>query len=128
MIPNYCVTTSPGEKQLFKLLRDDPLAKDWVVLHSLHIANHVSKAKGEADFVLLIPKYGITILEVKSHKTVSVSSGSWYLGSDKTAHESPFVQSERAMFSIRERLHERLSFSKNVTFLNFCWFTEVYLV
>lgn len=125
MIPNYCITNSPGEKQLYKLLRDDPLTKDWVVLHSLHIANHVSKAKGEADFVLLIPKYGIAIIEVKSHKTVSVSSGSWYLGSDKMSHESPFVQSERAMFSIRERLHERLSFSKNVTFLSFCWFTEV---
>jgi DNA polymerase III delta prime subunit len=125
MIPNYCSTTSPGEKQLYKLLRDDPLTKDWVVLHSLHIANHVSKAKGEADFVLLIPRCGIAIVEVKSHKTVSVSSGSWFLGAEKTAHESPFVQSERAMFSIRERLHQKLSFSKNVTFLNMCWFTEV---
>jgi len=125
MIPNYCVTTSPGEKQLYKILRDDPLTKDWVVLHSLHIANHASKAKGEADFVLLIPKRGIAILEVKSHKTISVTSGSWYLGNDKTVHESPFVQSERAMFSIRERLHQKLSFSKSITFLNMCWFTEV---
>ena len=125
MIPNYCVTTSPGEKRLFKLLRDNPLTKDWVVLHSLHIANHVCKAKGEADFVLLIPKFGIAILEVKSHKSISVTSGSWYLGNDNKAHESPFVQSERAMYSIRERLHQRLSFSKNVTYLNMCWFTEV---
>lgn len=125
MIPNYCVTTSPGEKHLYKLLRDNPLTKDWVVLHSLHIANHVSKAKGEADFVLLIPEHGIATLEVKSHRTVRVTSGSWFLGSDKTAHESPFVQSERAMFSIRERLQKKLSFSKNVTFLNMCWFTEV---
>lgn len=125
MIPNYCATTSPGEKQLYKLLRDNPLTKDWVVLHSLHIANHVSKAKGEADFVLLIPNYGIAVLEIKSHKTVAVTAGSWYLGNDKTAHESPFVQSDRAMFSIRERLHKRLSFSKNVTLLSMCWFTEV---
>ncbi len=125
MIPNYCSTTSPGEEKLYKLFRDDPLTKDWVILHSLHIANHVSKAKGEADFVLLIPKYGIAVIEVKSHKTVSVSSGSWYLGNEKTAHESPFVQSEKAMFSIRDKLHQKLSFSKSVTFLNMCWFTEV---
>lgn len=125
MIPNYCITESPGEKKLYNLIRDNPLTKDWVVLHSLHIANHVSKAKGEADFVLLIPNYGIAIFEVKSHKTINVTSGSWYLGSDKIAHESPFVQSEKAMFSIREKLHERLSYLKSVTFLNMCWFTEV---
>jgi hypothetical protein len=125
MIPNYCVTESPGEEKLFKLLRDDSATRDWTILHSLHIAHHVSKAKGEADFVILIPNMGILVLEVKSHLKVSVKDGVWSLGTGKGPHESPFVQAERAMFSIRKNLIEKLSFARGITILNLCWFTGV---
>lgn len=125
MIPNYCVTESPGEEILFKLLRADPATRDWIILHSLHIAHHVSKAKGEADFVILIPNMGILVLEVKSHLKVSVKEGIWSLGTGKGPHESPFVQAERAMFSIRKNLIEKLSFARSTTILNLCWFTGV---
>ena len=125
MIPDYCITESPGEEKLFQLLRDSSSTKDWTILHSLHIARHVSKAKGEADFVILIPEMGVLVLEVKSHLKISVTDGVWKFGSENTPHESPFVQAERAMFSIRRNLIERLSFAKHTTFLNVCWFTEL---
>ena len=125
MIPNYCVTESPGEEKLFRLLRDDDLTKDWTILHSLHIAHHVSKSKGEADFVVLIPNLGVVILEVKSHLRILVQDGVWILGSEKGPHESPFVQAERAMFSIRKNLIDKLSFVRGTPFLSLCWFTSV---
>ena len=125
MIPDYCITESPGEEKLFQLLRDSSSTKDWTILHSLHIARHVSKAKGEADFVILIPEMGVLVLEVKRHLKISVTDGVWKFGSENTPHESPFVQAERAMFSIRRNLIERLSFAKHTTFLNVCWFTEL---
>jgi len=125
MLPNYCLTESPGEQKLFNLLRDSSETSNWTILHSLHIARHVSKAKGEADFVILIPEMGVMVLEVKSHLKVSVTDGVWNLGSDKAPHESPFVQAERAMFSIRKNLLSKISFAKHTTFLNACWFTGV---
>ncbi len=125
MIPDYCKTESPGEEKLFKLLKNSTSTNDWTILHSLHIARHVSKAKGEADFVILIPRMGVLVLEVKSHLKVSVNGGVWRFGSESVPHESPFVQAERAMFSIRRNLIERLSFAKHTTFLNLCWFTEL---
>ena len=114
---------SPGEEKLFHLLKEDPLTDKWTILHSLHIARHVSKAKGEADFVVLIPAVGVAVLEVKSHRSISVKEGIWTLGLERTPHESPFVQVEKAMFSIRNRLLEKLSFARGIAFLDICWFT-----
>ena len=110
MIPNYCWTQSPGEKEIFDILKNSSDTQDWTVLHSLHIARHVSKAKGEADFVILIPKRGILVLEIKSHNQISVKNGSWHLGNSDDKSNSPFVQSETAMFSIRRNLNEKLPF------------------
>lgn len=124
MIPNYCHAESPGEKELFDLLRECPDTDEWVILHSLHIARHVSKVKGEADFVVLVPSLGILVLEVKSHTRVSVREGSWFLGSDGTPSRSPFVQAESAMFSIRQNLQKVLPIIGAVPFLSACWFTS----
>ena len=43
------------ELKVFNSLKDCPLAKDWIVLHSLDLANHTSQISGEADFVIIIP-------------------------------------------------------------------------
>ena len=119
------MTESPGEETLFNLLKDDALTKEWTILHSLHIARHVSKTKGEADFVVLIPTIGVIVLEIKSHRSISVNEGIWTLGVDKPPHESPFVQAEKAMFSIRKELLGKLSFARGIPFLNMCWFTSL---
>lgn len=104
MYPNYCITESPGEKKLFTYLNESPKTEGWVVLHSLHIARHISKTKGEADFVVLIPNLGIVIIEVKAHQEIRVKQGSWFFGRDNVPHESPFKQGETAMYSIRKHL------------------------
>ena len=125
MYPNYCVTDSPGERKLFTYLQESPDTDGWVVLHSLHIARHVSKTKGEADFVVLIPRVGIVVVEVKAHQRIKVDHGSWYFGHNKTPSESPFKQGETAMFSIRKHLVELNSIFMKIPFINVSWFTEI---
>jgi hypothetical protein len=51
VVHNQC--TSPGERFLFSRIAGDPATKDWIVLHSLDIANHVRQVSGEADFVII---------------------------------------------------------------------------
>ena len=125
MYPNYCITESPGEQKLFTYFKESPKTEGWVVLHSLHIARHISKTKGEADFVVLIPNVGIAIIEVKAHQEVRIKQGSWYFGRGNVPHESPFKQGETAMFSIRKHLVKLNPVFGKIPFLNMSWFTEV---
>jgi hypothetical protein len=60
MIPPLVAADAPkGEKQLFARLRDDPNARDWLVLHSFDIRRHVARAEGEADMVVVVPGLGV---------------------------------------------------------------------
>ncbi|MBK7063411.1 MAG: NERD domain-containing protein [Rubrivivax sp.] len=66
MIPPLVAADAPkGEKQLFARLRDDPNARDWLVLHSFDIRRHVARAEGEADMVVVVPGLGVLCIEVK---------------------------------------------------------------
>ena len=125
MYPNYCITDSPGERKLFNFLRESSKSQDWIILHSLHIARHISKTKGEADFVVLIPAIGIVVIEVKSHQEIKVRQGSWFFGRENTPHESPFKQGETAMYSIRKHLIDQNHIFARIPFLNVSWFTEI---
>lgn len=125
MYPNYCITESPGERKLFNFLRESSKMQNWIVLHSLHIARHISKTKGEADFVVLIPSIGIIVIEVKSHQEIKVKQGSWFFGRENTPHESPFKQGETAMHSIRKHLVNQNPIFSRIPFLNVSWFTEI---
>ncbi|MFH9067941.1 nuclease-related domain-containing DEAD/DEAH box helicase [Streptomyces alboflavus] len=94
--------TSPGEREVFERLRDDPATNNWVAFHSLHIAQHVSQLKGEADFVVFVPGQGVLVIEVKSHTHVSRTHDDWLLGGKKK--KSPFTQAEEAMHSIKRKV------------------------
>ncbi len=95
---------SPGERQLFEHLQDDPGTTGWKVIHSLDIARHVLNIEGEADFVALIPKRGVLCIEVKAHTKVRREGGAWYLGNDPPEFRGPFKQAKQACHSVRERV------------------------
>ncbi|MEU2387038.1 NERD domain-containing protein [Streptomyces sp. NPDC012461] len=98
-------TTSPGEREAFRRLRDDPGTEGWVVLHSLGIANHPRQIQGEADFVVIMPGKGLLVLEVKAHQQVRrLPSGEWRLGSQPPTLRSPFQQADEAMHAVKEKL------------------------
>lgn len=127
MIPAFCPEEAPpGEKKLYGLLREDPVTKDWVVLHSLGIARHERQVEGEADFVVIVPGKGLLVIEVKSHRNLSVGAdGLWRLGGDPPTIRSPFQQALEAKHSIKKFLDSSNLQLSNVPFNHAVWFTEI---
>lgn len=125
MLPAFCpVDVSPGEREIFRMLQQDPAASGWVVLHSLDLVDHVRKVQGEADFVVLMPGEGVVVLEVKSHSTVRFDQGVWWLGNSSNPDpRGPFKQASSALHSIRKYLQQRglassVPFASAVVFSN----------
>lgn len=107
MIPPsiYSQTPSPGEKEIFRRLREDPDTKDWIVLHSLDLAQPVRQIAGEIDFVIIVPAKGVLCLEVKAHTHIRCENGLWYYGSNPHGEvRGPFKQAAEGMHSIHKRL------------------------
>jgi DNA polymerase III delta prime subunit len=101
-------TPSPGEREVFRRLRDDPNTADWIVLHSFNLPRHKTQVRGEADFVVLAPALGMLCLEVKAHRRVARDSdGRWRLGGDPPVSRSPFKQAEDNMHSLVSALRQR---------------------
>ena len=97
-------TSSAAEKKLFQRFKAMPETDDWVVLHSLAIAKHTTQSQGEADFAVVIPAYGVFVLEVKGGR-VSYNNGTWY-SKDRSdvIHQikNPVEEASNAMHSIKE--------------------------
>lgn len=103
---------STGERLLFDMLKNSTFTKDWIVLHSLNLSQHTKRLYGEIDFLLLIPRGGIYIMEVKSGG-VKYIDGVWYF-TDKynnqyTSNIGPFNQARDAMFSLRSAIEREFS-------------------
>ncbi len=96
---------SPGEREIFARLKDEPGAKDWIVLHSLDIAHHLRQLAGEADFVIIVPALGVLCLEVKACHSLQRKDGIWFYGQDLQGDpRGPFKQSSEAMHSLRQHV------------------------
>jgi hypothetical protein len=103
IIPASC--SSPGEREIFTRLKDEPGTKDWIVLHSLDIAHHLRQVVGEADFVIIVPGLGLLCLEVKACRSLQRTNGLWYYGNDPHGDpRGPFKQASEAMHSLRQQV------------------------
>jgi hypothetical protein len=126
MIPAYLpVDAPPGEKQLYKALAESSATEDWIVLHSLGIADHEEKPEGEADFVVIVPHEGVLIIEVKSHLDVHFRDGVWHLGDGKPDERGPVKQASQAKHSIRKFLKSRQVDLWSLPIISAAWFTAV---
>src|SRR5688572_23705547 len=98
-------TVSAAERRLFDLLKNDPAATDWVVLHSLGLSRRGNKPYGEVDFVVLIPRAGVFCLEVKGGR-IACRDGEWETtdrnGQVERLRRSPFLQARECMFAVRD--------------------------
>jgi len=105
MLPPYISdrVKSTGERQIFDLFKNDPNTENWVVLHSLGLAQHTKRLYGEIDFLVLAPDLGIFCLEIKSGD-IRREEGLWKFtnrfGEVTTSNRSPFQQAEEGMFSL----------------------------
>ena len=127
MMPPYCPQSAPpGEKELYAALATSPTTENWIVLHSLAIADHVRQVEGEADFVVIAPGLGVLVIEVKSHRSVSrLADGTWQLGSQPPTARGPFQQAQEAMYSLRQYLVSRNVSLRSVPVCYAAWFTGV---
>ena len=115
---------SPGEREIFKKLKETSKGEDWIVLHSLELLSHINKDQSEADFVVMIPGTGILVLEVKAAKSVSQNENGWQIGS-KFEKRGPFKQANDAMRSIMEYLSTMNVDTYGVPFVYAVWFTHI---
>ena len=103
IIPATC--PSPGEQEIFARLKDESGTKDWAVLHALDIAHHRRQIAGEADFVIIVPSFGVLCLEVKACHSLRREGGMWYYGRNSQGDSrGPFKQSSEAMHSLRQQV------------------------
>lgn len=113
-------TRSGGEKEVFRRLANDPGAEDWIVLHSLDLAEHNTQSRGEIDFVVIIPNQGVLCLEVKGCSAANLrrdDRGYWYYGPrDRGERRSPFQQAADAMHSLRRQVLTSLPELRGVHF------------
>jgi ATP:corrinoid adenosyltransferase len=102
-IPVSC--PSPGEQEIFAKLKQEDATRDWIVLHSLDIAQHLRQVCGEADFVIIVPWLGVLCLEVKACHSLERRDGLWFYGRDsKGDPRGPFKQAAEAMHSLRQQV------------------------
>lgn len=105
---------SAAEKHIFEWFRDDPRTGDWIVLHSLGIANHNRVIHGETDFFVLVPYMGVFALEVKGGR-VRRKDGVWSFtdryGNIGTKERGPFDQAWDSVFSIVKDIKNKLDTS-----------------
>ncbi|MFZ5573019.1 MAG: NERD domain-containing protein [Thermodesulfobacteriota bacterium] len=115
IIPACC--PSPGEQEIFTRLKDEPGTKDWIVLHSLDIANHLRRMSGETDFVIIVPTLGVLCLEVKACHSLRRENGLWFYGRDLQGDpRGPFKQSSESMHSLRQQVFRNDSSLSRVPF------------
>ncbi|MDX1965429.1 MAG: NERD domain-containing protein [Pirellulales bacterium] len=96
---------SPGEQEIFAKLKQENAAREWIVLHSLDIAQHLRQVSGEADFVIIVPAIGVLCLEVKACRSLDIKDGLWFYGHDpKGDPRGPFKQASEAMHSLRQQV------------------------
>jgi len=110
MIPPVIPTSCPsiGEQEVFTRLKVEVEAREWIVLHSLDIAQHIRQVSGEADFVIIVPLLGVLCLEVKACHSLRRENGMWFYGHDPNGDpRGPFKQAAEAMHSLRKRVTQR---------------------
>ncbi|AZI57716.1 nuclease [Nakamurella antarctica] len=127
MMPPYCPDTAPpGEKSLYAALASSRNTDDWIVLHSIGIADHVRQVEGEADFVVIVPGRGVLVIEIKSHLSIDrLDDGRWKLGNDAPTSRGPFQQASEAMYSLRNFLTRKEVDFRSIPMLSAVWFTSV---
>lgn len=111
MLPPYIDKSckSTGEKMLFDIFKNSLFTKDWIVLHSLNLSQHTIRLYGEIDFLILIPKGGIYVMEVKGGDVKCVD-GVWHYTNKfnvtNTSNVGPFNQARDAMFSLHSAIEK----------------------
>lgn len=104
---------STAERRIFEWFKNAPQTEEWVVLHSLGIANHLRLIHGEVDFFVIVPNKGIFALEVKGGR-VARRDGVWCFtnkyNKTTTKNRGPFEQAWEGIHSIAADIKAKTDF------------------
>lgn len=121
MLPPHCSRDcrSPGEREIFHRLQEDPATADWTVLHSLDVARDHRRIAGEIDFVCIVPEKGVLCLEIKACHELHRIEGAWYYGQVNATSpdlRGPFRQAADGMHAARKYIASKAAALAGVPF------------
>ena len=100
---------SSAERRLYKAFQEQ-LSDDYIVMHGVPWIEADPKRhhhEGEIDFLIIHPKLGIVLMEVKGGR-IEIRDGVWYsIDRHDVSHElkqSPAMQAQRAMRALQRQL------------------------
>lgn len=117
--------TNRSEREVFMAFEGITDRPDWIVIHSLQLAQNLFSLEGEADFIALVPGKGIVVIETKSPKFVEYNGGNWYLDKLPNPHKDPLQQVSRARANIRGFLQHHDENINNIPIARMLWFTSI---
>jgi len=121
MFPTLPAEESPGsERKIYYQLRDT-LPNEYIIFHSLPYLARQKNAplvEGEVDFLLIHPKRGLLVLEVKGGKEIhyDAQKRKWSsLDFDDTLHniKDPFEQGRKNLHNIIKKIQGRQIFGSH---------------
>lgn len=83
------------------------LDDEWLIYYSYSWVQAGPKRlqEGEADFVLLHPRWGLLVVEVKGGRVEFDPADQLWRQNSRVMKESPFVQAQRNLYAILDRIH-----------------------
>ena len=107
MIPEeFGGSDSYAEELLYRAFSEIKNHDDWIVIHSLELSKIKSKAQTEVDFIVIVPKRGIVVVECKGATKVTIDGSKWDLKGlhGKKQWANPIQQADDAKREIRSML------------------------
>lgn len=104
-VPRY--TASPVEPAVFEALRDS-LPDGWVAWHSLRFTYGRYQLFREIDFLILVPRRGLFVLEVKGGANWTRRDGHWFRGTRGEREDAPLEQVLTSNERLRDVLFDKL--------------------
>lgn len=106
-IPNSNIASieNQAERQVYEALAN--LSDDYLIFYSLEWSRRMNlkmKTFGEIDFLVIHPKKGIIVIEVKGGE-LFVQDGRWYYQSGLETND-PLAQARESMYKVNEVLKE----------------------
>lgn len=123
--PGVAPKTNWSEREVFTAFEGVLDRPDWIVLHSLKLAQHIHGLESEADFIVFVPGRGIVVIETKNPKFVEYRDGQWYLDRVPNPTKDPLAQLSKARSSIRSFLKGVDENIDEVPIARMLWFTNI---
>lgn len=116
-----------SEKELHAAFKAIAVRDDWVVFSSLKSSSAKGSLRAEVDFMVLIPKKGIVLIEAKGATKVDLDNDEWTMEGvpEGARNKNPFDQIDGASAGIRTYLRNVGFDTYTIPVARIVWFTKI---